>query len=284
MREKSFNERMGIVEVNTVIQHDSMNDNLRNSLWNVLYEHIWKLRGFMYQDYPINKKPGYIIAFSHSIWFDYFKLPLDDRPSNPIQILGGIRAHFLSVSWNEVYNFLEFILTICKDTVRPVIQSHINDILERELSGFRLIEDKFARITNKNEIEEISEALDSRYAGCQTHLRKALEHMSSRENPDYRNSIKESISAVESIAKEITGDKDASLKKALTQIEKSGKIHGALKEGFVSLYGYTCDADGIRHAVIEDEGANLTFTDAKYFLVACSAFVNYLIAKHADTT
>ena len=37
------------------------------------------------------------------------------------------------------------------------------------------------------------------------------------------------------------------------QIEKNGKIHGSLKAVFLSLYGYTSDADGIRHAVIEGE-------------------------------
>ena len=278
MREKNFSGRMGIVNVSTVLQHDSMNDDLRNSLWNVLYKHIWNSVGFIYHD----GRYGSIMTFGYNLWVDYFKLPVDIRPDNPEYILKEIRTHFFSVSWNIVYEFMEYVLTTCEEKYFPNIRNDINCILEQELSGFRLIEDKFVPITNKSEIEEISKVLDSPYAGCQTHLRKALEHMSNRENPDYRNSIKESVSAIESVAKEITGNKGATLKDALMQIEKNGKIHGALKSGFVSLYGYASDADGIRHAVIEGEGENLTFTDAKYFLVACSAFVNYLTAKHAD--
>ncbi len=270
MRERSFSERMGIDEVNTVIQHDSMNNHLRISLWNVLWQHIW---------HDLKESPGMMDRFTYILWRDYFKAPVDELSIAAFQV---IRDHFFCNSWNIVYDFLEFVLTICEENIRPAFRNSLNDILERELSGFRLVEDKFVRITNKKEIEEISEALDSPYAGCQTHLRKALVHMSNRENPDYRNSIKESISAVESVAKEITGNKGATLKDALIQIEKSGKIHGALKAGFLSLYGYASDADGIRHAVIEGEGTNLTFTDAKYFLVACSAFANYLTAKHAD--
>ena len=44
-----------------------------------------------------------------------------------------------------------------------------------------------------------------------------------------------------------------------------------------NLYGYTNDADGIRHAMLEQP--NLTAADAKYFLISCTAFVNYLKSK-----
>jgi hypothetical protein len=52
-----------------------------------------------------------------------------------------------------------------------------------------------------------------------------------------------------------------------------------LKSAFLSLYGYTSDANGIRHALLEE--AQLTFEDAQFMLVACSAFVNYLTATAA---
>jgi hypothetical protein len=45
------------------------------------------------------------------------------------------------------------------------------------------------------------------------------------------------------------------------------------------MYGYTSDAQGIRHALMDEP--NLSFEDAKFMLVSCSAFVNYLIAKAA---
>ena len=43
------------------------------------------------------------------------------------------------------------------------------------------------------------------------------------------------------------------------------------------MYGYTNDAEGIRHSLLDE--ANLRFEDAKYMVVTCSAFVNYLVAK-----
>ena len=43
------------------------------------------------------------------------------------------------------------------------------------------------------------------------------------------------------------------------------------------LYGYTSDADGIRHALLDE--SDLDFEDAKFMLVSCSAFTNYLKGK-----
>ena len=53
------------------------------------------------------------------------------------------------------------------------------------------------------------------------------------------------------------------------------KIHPAMKGAFEKLYGYTSDANGIRHANGLGEGDS-TFEEAKYMLISCSAFVNYL--------
>ena len=49
----------------------------------------------------------------------------------------------------------------------------------------------------------------------------------------------------------------------------------ALRNAFSSLYGYTNDAEGIRHALLEE--GNLTKADAKFMLVCCSAFINYAL-------
>lgn len=104
--------------------------------------------------------------------------------------------------------------------------------------------------------------------------------MNNRETPDYRNSIKESISAVESLAKVLSGSDKATLGEALKEIEKNGKLHSALKSAFSSLYGYTNDAEGIRHALLDE--SSLTKADARFMLVSCSSFVNYLIELNGN--
>jgi hypothetical protein len=101
--------------------------------------------------------------------------------------------------------------------------------------------------------------------------------LSDRKAPDYRNSIKEAISAVEAVCQLVTGSQKMSLGEALKKMEPKLNLHPAMREAFLKLYGYTSDAEGIRHALLDE--SSLKFEDAKYMVVTCSAFVNYLVAK-----
>ncbi|VBB09334.1 Hypothetical protein LUCI_4624 [Lucifera butyrica] len=159
-----------------------------------------------------------------------------------------------------------------------------NNILEKEMSGYRFVNRVITSITSKEEIDSIEQAIKNsdRLNGASTHFNSALQLLSDRKNPDYRNSIKESISAIESTCMVITGDSNATLGKALKTIESSleKELHPALRGAFEKLYGYTSDAEGIRHGLMEEP--NLKFEDAKFMLVVCSGFVNYLKDKIKD--
>lgn len=152
--------------------------------------------------------------------------------------------------------------------------NYCNNILEEEVSAYRFINGKITPISNEIEMQEIENALKSPFKPIQIHIRQALELFSDRKNPDYRNSIKESMSAVEAICRLIVKDGKATLGDAL---EKVNITHPALKEGFKKIYGYTSDSEGIRHALSDE--SYISSEDAKFMLVACSAFINYLIEK-----
>ena len=51
-----------------------------------------------------------------------------------------------------------------------------------------------------------------------------------------------------------------------------------MAEAFRRLYGYASNEKGIRHALLE-ETANVAEEDARFMIVACSAFVNLLSVK-----
>ena len=268
---KTFSERKGLTPVSEIIQTNSMNEALRNSLWNVLDAALWSEPRFINDSFG---PPGEIDPFSLSLWINYFKKPIDERPREQGDVLSAIRAHFFSCEWYQVYNFLEFVVSDRKHFT-PELTEYFNMILERELSGYRFVNERLTDITSQEEIKMIEEAVrDLDVAGVSAHLDRALALYADRDNPDFRNSIKESISAVEAIARVVSGSDRATLGDALKAIEKNGQLHPALKEGFLKLYGYTSDEDGIRHAMLAEP--NLTAADARYFLVSCSAFVNYL--------
>ena len=165
--------------------------------------------------------------------------------------------------------------TIIKDFVKM-----LNSTFKRLDYAYRVVDDQIVEITDKEEIGAIEEAVRQTSA-VKTHLEEALKHLSNRPSPDYRNSIKESISAVEALCREITGE--STLGDALRVWEKKGiQIPTFLKSGIEKLYNYTNDKrTGIRHAMMEETEAP-TFEEAKFMLVSCSAFVNYIQGKRSD--
>ncbi|QDJ43811.1 hypothetical protein CBR70_22285 [Bordetella hinzii] len=184
-----------------------------------------------------------------------------------------MKAKFFSCPWNEVYDILEFIYVSRRGLKRD--DGHrqtINFILEKHQSAYRLIDDQFGEITQGEEIAAIESALSVASNPVKQHLDEALRKLSDREQPDFRNSIKESVSAVEAACREVTGNAKATLQDAL---KKMNSLHPALNEAFKKLYAYAGDESGIRHALTE-EGERCSYGEAKFMLVACAAFVSYL--------
>lgn len=218
---------------------------------------------------------GDIDGFSRDLWSSFFKLPADERPSRGNEILQKIRTFYFKASWLDVYDFIEFVVIYYAHNRK--LSETINSVLEREISGYRLIGHRFVPVTSQPEVESIEEALRSPFGGSAKHINQALIYLSSKPSPDYRNSIKESISAVESACKEIAGQKKATLGSALKTLASSNYIHPALASAFEKLYAYTSDEGGIRHAILDE--SKISADDAKFFLIICSAFINYLKEK-----
>ena len=222
-------------------------------------------------------------AYDH-VWAEHFKLPVDERPGGEPEIRRCLKQVCLEGEWYEAYDLVEFLMNSEHHGNRDRLRSNVERILAEECAGFRLINNQFVEITDETEIAAIEEVLDATsadpFTSTRMHIQTALALLSDRENPDYRNSIKESISAVEAVAQVVSGDPQAELGKALKAIEARAPLHGALRSAFQQLYGYTSDSNGIRHALTE--APTVDAADAKFMLVACAAFVVYVIQKASD--
>jgi len=75
----------------------------------------------------------------------------------------------------------------------------------------------------------------------------------------------------------VTKQKKAELGDALKVLLREGKLNKTLKKAFDILYGYTSGQDGIRHGLMNEP--NLGLEEARFFLVACSAFINFIRSK-----
>jgi len=274
-----FSERLGLFKPKTTLPKDEMPDHLRNTLWSIVCDETF---GKLPNNDTYGSNPSSLTRFFRKLWRDFFKIPIDnlvisDGRIYPEESYQFIRKWFFDAKWYEVYEYLEF----CAEDLGHDFVNVCNPYLQREFSGFRFVGLTLLEINSKEEVIEIEKALNSgvKYRPVKIHLESALALITDKRNPDCRNSIKESISAVESLCKIIVGNDNTTLGQALKFLDNKHNIPKSLKSGFSSIYGYTSENGGIRHGLLIDQIPH-SFEEARFMLVACSAFVNYLITKH----
>lgn len=266
-----FSERMGHVEVRSTLQTTWLDDGTRIDLWNVAYP-------FVQQGTSSDMATSwYDKSLSKIMWTELIGAPVDEMQGTPhSHFVALVKQIMLKDEFHQALDVVEFLVrfeSVVKktDTLKP----RFNNVFTKNLVGYRIVDRDIVPVTDGAEVQEVETALQNvtTNAGASAHLRNALALLSDRTSPDYANSIKESISAVESCLRERTGK--TTLSAALKEIEKRRKrIHPVLSEAWQKLYAYAGDSDGIRHGSITESEA--TEALASYFLIASSSFINYV--------
>lgn len=288
-RKLNFSERYGYSNISTVVQYECMNDELRTALFNSIVSYI--VIGF---NNPVTREgiPQYTLQevfyknqyanefkkFFKSFYVNILKQKITEIPEYNHSAWEEFETYFNNAEWHEIYSLIEwFAKKIVKETEgwQTAFHKRINSDLEDNLSSYRLLNGLIVPIADEKELTEVQDVITLGNASSK-HLQAALQCLHDK---DYRNSVKESISAVEAFVRCKTGK--STLGDALSELEKSGiVIPNVLKQGFQKIYGWTCGEDGIRHAIM-DGAQEVTVAEAKFMLVTCSAFINYLKMKGA---
>ena len=214
-----FSHRRGLKPAQKSLQRETIDSDLRTALWNSLCFFYWikakpkwwEFVRTMSGLYDVNSSFG-ILFFR--IWTDYLKRPIDGLPPYISDAIGAVKDYFFKCPWNECYDFIEYVSTVYTDQdTNGKFQRYCNSTLERGVSAYRFVGSKIVEMTSLEEIQEVEAALalSDPFAPVRTHLRRALDLLADRKSPDYRNSIKESISAVEAVSKLLAEDSKADL-------------------------------------------------------------------------
>lgn len=274
-----FSDRNKIKPENTDIQFESLDDRTRTAIINLIDASF----------YLSTDRVGHyeIQDFLERLMINVYCMEVESGANyDERKVINMLKRTIRYDDYDCVFTVIEYYVDqIYKLTYEEIdLREHFNDLFEREYVGYRFVNHIITPITDKNEISAINSINDIPYKSAKNHINKALLFLSDRDHPDYENSIKESISAVEAMCEYITGikGKEASLGKMIKKLEDNGiAIHGSLKSAFNSLYGYASDANGVRHAG-DIGGPSSTFDEAKFMLVSCAAFINYLIGVSAE--
>lgn len=276
-----FSERYWYVNVSDVIIREKITPEIQNAICSCFDRLEQIMRESTYDDQAYMDLEKYLWVF------------FLNKRENKFYTYNGyhiVATNFIEsdIDWYKKLDLIEatikYLYAFEKNPMyHPIVDefSHqLNFEFERHKFAYRVIGKEIVEITSKNEIVSIETALATSSKNVQLHLNKALELYSLRPVGDYRNSIKEAISAVEAFCRDKTGER--TLGQALKHLENNGVlIPSLLKSAFDKLYAYTNQPDtGIRHALMDDEGKYTPSSEeALFMLISCSAFINYLNSK-----
>lgn len=277
-----FSERYGYVNVSDVIIREKITPEIQNAICSCFDRLEQIMRENTYDNHAYMDLEKYLWVF------------FLNKRENKFYTYNGyhiVATNFIEsdIDWYKKLDLIEatikYLYAFEKNPMyHPIVDEfsrQLNFEFERHKFAYRVIGKEIVEITSKNEIVSIETALATSSKNVQLHLNKALELYSLRPVGDYRNSIKEGISAVEAFCRDKTGER--TLGQALKHLENNGVlIPSLLKSAFDKLYAYTNQPDtGIRHALMDDEGKYTPSSDeALFMLISCSAFINYLNSKN----
>ena len=189
----------------------------------------------------------------------------------------ALKVVFATGAYHEVFSLVQWLL---QQPERPIHADVVRRVLADTRAAYRLLDDgcTIVPVASEEEGQAVQKAFAdvaaAEFSGAREHLRNAANELTAGSAAD---SIRESIHAVESVARSITGK--GSLSDALKFIKQRHNIHAAMEQGLNRLYGWASDEKGVRHPLLDDPAAKVDETDAIFMLGACSSFVSYLIAR-----
>jgi hypothetical protein len=276
----TFEQAEGVEPLPIQLKPREVTKPLRAALWEALY---LQLRASTRTTDPVYgtramTTPWLDILYDKHVHRDHN--PADEFSSKPGPHVDELKSIVMSGSYLRVFGTLQWILRHVR--CPPNFKARVATVLKECHAGYRLSDDEKTLIPIASE-EEAATVLATfkalapdTYAGGRQHLTNAAERLTAGDSP---GAVRESMQAVESVARVITGK--GTFSEALKVIEARWKIHGALKIGMARFYDYTSAEKGIRHPVLDDPTAQVDEADAMFMFGACAAFITYLINKAA---
>jgi hypothetical protein len=273
----TFAQREGAEPLPSQLQPKVISSEMRALLWRIIDESMEKSvrHPTVYGDGESHFRDPWLSVLKQKHHFRDHQLT--DFVNNYEERRNEVRAIFQEGDYVAVLGFMEWLLQLDRCPISRVL---VGDILELTRSAYQLVGERLImprssdeeRTTIERAFKDVGAA---EFGGAREHLRLATEALTAGNSAD---SVRESIHAVESVARIIAGT--GSLGDALRKLEAKAAIHPALKNGFSSIYGFTSDEKGIRHPLLDKPVAAVDDADALFMLGACAAFVSYLIARN----
>ena len=275
-----FSDRNLINPISKIIKINNFDEDTRISLFNAL-------KNIMEYQIKVQNRNTDIISkiIKEKLFNEVYYGDYDDRYQF---IIDDILSMFKTETYDVVLTMIEFLCNLVYESkeeyysqVHYMIDAEYVDVFEEmnkafeeEYIGYRFVSKQIVKITNDEEVKAIGDATNTPFDKVNESIKKSIGFISETSNRDYKNSIKESITAVERLFNIILGTNGLTLSNALEQICSRIEINEYLKQAIRCFYKFASDTDGIRHGNNKDDDL-ITFDEAKLILICCSGIVNY---------
>ena len=285
----TFSQREGKALLPEPMRLEHVSENFRNLVWLAVDNTIkkeWIVSENYREEYYCESASMYHIVYDYTVKVLHW--PHDHIEHDPPEHHDLLRKTILESDYDLVLTLVEFILR--HNSCLPHLQKDLENAF-REVSlayavqtikGLPTIVPRFSEESGAATQQAIETIEQSGPAGAKTHLHDAVEAINEQR---YADAVRESIHAVESVARTIDPEAGKTLGPALKSLKKEGVLnHRALQDGFSKLYGYTNDENGIRHALLDEGAADVDLDDAVFMFGACASFAAYLVNRHKQLT
>lgn len=284
-RDLTFSQREGKSPLPETMELEHIPQKFRHLTWRLIDTEIKESSAVV--DFGPDGSYYRDLNFIDILWsyrFEIQQIPHDQIPCSPSTDGEFSRKMLLSGSYHQAITFVEYIIRHeqCSDKLKGSLISTFDRspvaYFVQEMNGKPTVIPRISREAGEATRQAIETLAKGSMNSAAAHLREAAEHINTRQ---YAGSVRESIHAVESVARVIAPAKSNTLGPALASLKKSGLLnHTALTEAFEKLYGYTNTEQGIRHALLDKDAADVSQDEALFMFGACASFAAYLADKH----
>lgn len=275
----TWSQKNGVSPLPRQLRLDEISNEFRAIIWAAIYRDFNSLQ-------KIYSRQQHGSQHTHPYWRSFIEdyavkiehRQVDTLSNHKDDAILWLKERVYKNHYHDVLTFLQAIFE--HRLIRQDLKTRIQIAFETARMAYRVIDFQIVPIGTEAEATNIKKAFEDASAieqkGPASHLKNSASALTSG---NWADSVRESISAVESVAKVACPEKDGdTLGPIVTQLVKDGRIkHSGLGKSLKNLYGYTSNEKGVRHALVFDDEANIDEKDAMLLFGACASFVSYLI-------
>lgn len=269
-----FSQRMGYEPVPAQLRLGEVSSELRRLLdYGIHLEIRREARSSYDGDYLSSRWE----RISHDLHVQFFKKKASSFQNKSFIIRKDLEEFFYGASIGKLFDLIEFLIRHPK--CETTLYDDFSQAFVSARAAYRIIDRHIVAIGTEQQGAAFVMAIAATEAiGADAARKHLIEAATCLRSGDWSGSVRESIHAVEALALQLSPE-TTGLGPALTAMERRGHLHGGLRAAFSSLYGYTSDEKGVRHALVFRSQAQVDEADALFMLGACASFVSYMIAR-----